>query len=323
MTRRTGSSLIEVLVAIFIMGIGMIALLTLFPIGALRMAQAIQDERAQQAGYNAHALSIIHNVHNDPRVISDGVIPDFFVNPNAVAGLFDADPEGQSYPVFVDPIGFQSSLKPSQDFVANYQAIRRTIPSGLLSDADIYRKFSLIDELVFDAVNGTPQISGNSVLRDTRYSWAYLLQRPRTADPSIVTCATVVFNRRPLALTTGLSLPEYLYQNQALFDVTNNIITIKSPTPPPVGAGDWILDATYSQRKVNGVDRGSAHGYFYRIVSVNDIGGNTYQYEVQTPLRGPWAGVSQTSINPVIYQGTVIFLEGVAEVFERGPVRLP
>ena len=46
LNERAGVTLIEVLVAIFIMGIGLLALLTLFPLGALRMAKAIQDDRA-------------------------------------------------------------------------------------------------------------------------------------------------------------------------------------------------------------------------------------------------------------------------------------
>ena len=50
---RRGATLMEVLVAIFIMAIGMMALLVLFPIGALSMAQAIQDERCGQAAANA------------------------------------------------------------------------------------------------------------------------------------------------------------------------------------------------------------------------------------------------------------------------------
>ena len=89
---------------------------------------------------------------------------------------------------------------------------------------------------------------------------------------------------------------------------------------PPVGAGDWILDASFYQRTINGVVKGSAHGYFYRVVSVNDLGSNLIQYEVQTPLRGPWTGFASGTYG---YIGTAIVLEGVAEVFERGPVRLP
>ena len=39
------------------MGIGLLAVLTLFPLGALQMAQAIKDDRAGQAAANAIALS--------------------------------------------------------------------------------------------------------------------------------------------------------------------------------------------------------------------------------------------------------------------------
>lgn len=46
--RRAGFSLVEVLVAVFIVSVGLIALLTLFPLGAMQMAQAFRDDRSQQ-----------------------------------------------------------------------------------------------------------------------------------------------------------------------------------------------------------------------------------------------------------------------------------
>src|SRR5579885_1848168 len=52
---RPGVTLTEVLVAIFIMGIGLLSLLVLFPLGALNMAQAIKDNRATQSCTNAYA----------------------------------------------------------------------------------------------------------------------------------------------------------------------------------------------------------------------------------------------------------------------------
>lgn len=53
MTRRRGLSLVEVLVALFIMGLGTIAILTLFPLGAMQMAQALKDDRTAQAASQA------------------------------------------------------------------------------------------------------------------------------------------------------------------------------------------------------------------------------------------------------------------------------
>jgi prepilin-type N-terminal cleavage/methylation domain-containing protein len=53
----SGVTLIEVLTAIFVMGIGLMALVTLFPLGALTMAQAIKDDRAAAIADQATAFS--------------------------------------------------------------------------------------------------------------------------------------------------------------------------------------------------------------------------------------------------------------------------
>jgi hypothetical protein len=46
---RPAVTLTEVLIAIFLMGIGLMAILSLFPLGASQMAQALQDQRAAEA----------------------------------------------------------------------------------------------------------------------------------------------------------------------------------------------------------------------------------------------------------------------------------
>jgi hypothetical protein len=57
---RPGVTLTEVLVALFVMAIGMIALLTLFPLGMMQISQAIKDDRTAQAGNNADYLMRMH-----------------------------------------------------------------------------------------------------------------------------------------------------------------------------------------------------------------------------------------------------------------------
>jgi hypothetical protein len=112
MIHRSAVTLVEVLVAIFVMGIGLLALLTLFPLAALTMARAIQDERCAQAGLSANGYGSAQNVRNDPQVVTS-VLPappsvDVFMDPTHVAT--PADPTCPSYPVFVDPIGFQAGV---------------------------------------------------------------------------------------------------------------------------------------------------------------------------------------------------------------------
>jgi prepilin-type N-terminal cleavage/methylation domain-containing protein len=54
---RPGVTLLEVLVAIFIVAVGLLALLVLFPLGVLSMAQAIEDDRAAALAADSVALS--------------------------------------------------------------------------------------------------------------------------------------------------------------------------------------------------------------------------------------------------------------------------
>jgi hypothetical protein len=141
MNRRPGTTLVEVLVAIFVMGIGMLALLTLFPLGAASMAQAIKDSRAAHAAIEANSIAeafadpdlqtansttAVVGIRNNPSLVGTNTpnlpfYPNAFTNPGAPPGqpaLFnlggnnpDGTPyDGPTYAVLVDPFGFYSSL---------------------------------------------------------------------------------------------------------------------------------------------------------------------------------------------------------------------
>jgi len=55
-TARRAVTLTEVLIAIFLMGIGLMAILSLFPLGASQMAQALQDQRCAEAAATADGI---------------------------------------------------------------------------------------------------------------------------------------------------------------------------------------------------------------------------------------------------------------------------
>ncbi|HEV3021862.1 MAG TPA: hypothetical protein VGX76_05325, partial [Pirellulales bacterium] len=303
-------------------GIGLIALLTLFPLGALRMMQAIQDDRCASAVRNADAIATMKNVRNDPLVRSPlwfSKIDVFKDIPVGVSRLA-ADPNGPSYPVLVDPLGVQNSLAgAAQHWVCGntpYKGLIARCPVSFVNNTtDAYKWFTLLDDCQFSsdelATGGRaltfPPSTG--IRRDTRYSWAYLVQRPRSSDSSIATCSVVVFDKRPLSLSTKLALAESAYS--ANFDPTTNRITVSwgNASPPSVRTGDWILDCTLVTTTGQ---HGSAHGYFYRVVGiaegVNEQGAPVLQYEVQQPIRGFSAPAA----------GTIMVLEGIADVYDRG-----
>ncbi len=338
MPRRSAVTLVEVLVAIFIMAIGLLALLTLFPLGMLRMAQAIRDDRAATCGRNAHTLSIMQNLRNDPWVISDqgtgGSLPDLFVNPIGAPTLPDANPYGESYPIFVDPPGYLAApAGPAQDWVGGVTPAfggtlrRRPVQFAGLVQANIFKSFTLGDDINFDGttIPGAPQTSaGGNVLRDTRYSWGYVLRRPQASDRSIVDCSVLVFDQRisppvELSASGSLTLAEYVYPNKAAFNPSNNTITIdyNNNVPPPLRAGDWVMDGSLNSAYTLPC---AAHSYFYRVVAIQELGGNVATYEVQNTIRGFNTAVAMPASG---YPGTAIIIRGIVEVFDKGPVRLP
>jgi hypothetical protein len=301
---------VEVLVAIFIMAIGLLTLLTLFPLGALSMAQAIKDERSSQAAANAIALAHARSYRNDGTVTGNRQGRDYFIDPGN--GLPRADDNGPSYPVFVDPLG-KVLLQLRWDTIAD-------IPDGIprrsvdhiddpgLDPNERYRRsmagFTLQDDMRFHRGNtfhGLPSVPGGPVERYDQYSWAYLLQRPRAADTSVVNVSVVVYSGRTLQI-----LGETAYRGVA-FDTNSNMVRVTwNPTKqdkPPIRKGSWILDATL----VNSASRrAEPHGYFYRVVGVTDESANSMLLELQSnPKKGTANGI-------------LVVMENVVEVFERG-----
>ena len=333
--KRTGATLVEVLVAIFVMGIGLIAVLALFPLGVIRMQQAIQDNHTASIAYNAEAIVTMKLLGQDaagnPESIRhDATFVSTSLNPGG--GLGQASAQGPSYPVFIDPTGYRSAAgTPYQGWLAGTAGTiprisLNSIQNSATPDSQAMRWFSFRDDFEFDN-NGLPKYVPPAAppvtpppyfYRSTRYSWGLLCQLPKVADPAVVNMAVVVFNRRTLGMGAGgIPLNEYLYSSA--FNTNTNVVTLTVPaggTPPPVRLGEWILDST------SVTNPASAHGYFYRVVSITDNGNSTFDLEVQTPLRG-FVGSNIPQISTGVYAGQTIILEGVVEVFERNSGRVP
>lgn len=128
---RTGMSMAEVLVALFLLALGTIAILTMFPLGMYKMGQALKDDRTSQSAQQADAFMRMywrtHVVENQFASVTgsalyEPMVPAFDF-PDSQPGLPAATPlaignapagrlpnitgvNGPSYPVFVDPMGY-------------------------------------------------------------------------------------------------------------------------------------------------------------------------------------------------------------------------
>ena len=322
MTRRRGVSLTEALIAIFIMAIGLIALLTLFPMAALQMAQAIKDDRCGTAGNNGTVaarlfwrdiwLSPTGAEYPEATVVTNYPELNALDNPNAAYGAAP-NPQGAfapltatdtvpSYPVFIDPIGWfsQGSKGPAnQWWVAGYaNGVARRPLSSLNTPlpGPRLRACALLDDMTFDG-NGAADMSTGSVPRGCRYNWGYFIKRSNNNIRDAVDVTVVVYSGRAADVAPDeFALPATFAQGSTYVSLNLN-----NGPRPPLRRGNWILDASPPS---------NMHGQFYRVIGINEAGGRL-DLELQTPIRGPsMAGDT----------GVIIIFDTLAEVFNRGTI---
>jgi len=316
MTRhRPGMSLTEVLVALFIMALGTIAILTMFPLGMMQMGQALKDDRTAQAAAQADGYL---RWYWKTEVVEKGGGSEPFVqaltNPDSGAspphGL--TPPVGPSYPVFVDPMGFlapwSAGTGGSQFWVGNQNVPRRSLTlvmnqvnAGATSYAQ--RVCSLMDGLTYDQSGAAAMPNGTTIEREMRYNWLWVVQRPDNTDRTTARMTVVVFDRRSfLYAPPGAEAAVSTVPNGV--SGTPGATSVCFPTNTNLGVqkGGWIMDATISPTL------GVMNANFYRVVSVTDDG-TFLNVELQTPIK--------PDALPAGTQRTFIVLAGVSEVFER------
>lgn len=320
-TRRNGVTLVEVLTAIFVMALGLMALLTLFPLGALTMAQAIKDDRTGTAARSGEgvartawkvAVSLNGSTNPDPILTAAMLDPDGAGGPLPSKGT--PGTTGPSYPVFVDPFGvsqYASLTIPGNNWRDWLRGRDSSVPRRSLSvianappvlqGPAITSFFSSGDDLSF-AENGLP--TNPPIERQRRYSWAYLIRTIDVRFPTELDLTVVVYSGRSMQLTSDL-VPqgEEIYSAEFLSGQTKATIAWGAGgVAPSVRPGGWVMDGTMN---VN-----PPRGYFYRVVNVNQTSATTLELELQTPARAGGAG----------FNSQAIFLDNVVEVFEKGTV---
>src|SRR4051794_1968562 len=160
MTSRPGITLAEVLVAIFIMGVGLLAILVLFPLGALNMAEALRTDRAIQCVGQATAVANIFKLRHDP----------------AVTAALDKYPPSTgdlpSVPVYIDPFSSSAAIgtynsPPGPGGSPSTPGLLRVSPTGMGAPAGGVgpRWFVLLDDLNFNPDGSPAGVAGSAVQR--------------------------------------------------------------------------------------------------------------------------------------------------------------
>lgn len=354
MTQRKGVTLTEVLVSIFVMGIGLLSLLVLFPLGALNMAQAIKDERFAIASANATSLANLTLGTNGQPLRDDSEVGPFYVTPTTAPTpvlmplALSSGYSGPSYPVYIDPQGSSLILGSSRIgylAVGNrvHPGFARTslswitqsgvpLPQLVSRQGLITRFFTLTDDITFNAT-GYADVTSGQILRDGRYSWAYMVRQGRASPTSPtpspgVDLTIVVYERRPNVSATQpvgapVTAPAICSGETAFpatFDAVTNSATLYAVNnvSPAVRKGAWILDASILDSFGNPPTTTQPtliHNYFYRVSGVTQNANSSVTLDFQNPVR---ESVPLTTM-PAGTTGVAVVLDNVVEVFEKGP----
>ncbi|MGL4552874.1 MAG: prepilin-type N-terminal cleavage/methylation domain-containing protein [Gemmataceae bacterium] len=346
MRRRPGVTLVEVLAAMAIMAIGMLAILVLFPMGALAIARSLKDDRCGTIAWNADSLATSLDYRNDAayvaRLRDDYLPPNDPLYPTPVAPG-RSDPLGPGYPVFLDPFyNIYAGITPTRNNPSPnplpqrylvYPTIPRVTPSVIptipmsppataaqvvLAQEDrrtaIDRLFAFNDDMGFH-LNGYPkQIS------DGRYTWTYLFKRNYSRVEASAECFVIVYNNRPVDVpaaeqTYGVAAdPDYgtagIRKGQTSFILswdTSPPVGVQPQDRPALRRGYWLFDTTSATRPHK--TGGVAWGFVHaEFYRVMDVS-DFGANQVRVEVQPPLRHDGSTQM---------MHLLGAVEVFERG-----
>ena len=366
--RRAGSSLTEVLVAIFVMAAGMLALLTLFPLGAMQIQQAVKDDRTAQTAVQADTLLRTYWRANVVQSNTDQALPTAMNNPTGpipwnppltpatppapsagtMPALTAANSGEPSYPVVIDPLGFLARSTNERFWVAHqsFPGLPTLLPRrnlGMMkatfqqfNSAEASANCSMMDDLTYDT-NGevhydrpNPPNAPALNVRQGRYNWAAIIQRPRNIDATTAKLTILVFDNRPPFLAF---VGDEVVRPPNTWGIGTRDLSITVPIrtpdqPPLIRRGGWIMDGTIYKETppLTGYVR---NANFYRIVGVTETatsptpvppwapnGTVTYTLDLETPIKTDSGNLPAASPLPPANHQIYLFAS-LSEVFER------
>jgi hypothetical protein len=311
MNHRSGVTLIEVLISIFVTAIGLLALLALFPVGAISMARALKDSRCAQAAHDAASIAGAMGFSGNVSALYAGGGATGLPSLKTISGY-----SGPSYPVYVDPLQAVASTTVGG-------ALPRTTPTMITNQYQYDTFFTVLNDISFQT-NGMANAPTTPVDRTTRYCWTYMFRQPVFNSGVVRTTIVVYSGRSSLILgETAYSVNFVAGTNSVIVDLANNPQNIGKEVPA-VRNGSWILDATVVNATNSAKLIPDPHGYFYRVVSVTSPAANAYQLELERPLRPsttliPGSPSPTNTLDPATQTpyGVLVVLDNVAEVIEK------
>ena len=328
MTRRPGMTMPEVLVAIFVVAIGLVSVMAMFPFGAKQMSDALISDRS--ASHAVATDGLVRSYWREKVAENNGNGEPFWDaldNPDTGAYVHSATgtpstprlpkpgANEPSYPVFLDSMGEVGRGSTNKYWVGDGT---RTTPSfvprrnmRLVLESPnpaslALRLWSQADGFSWDD-DSVPKPGVD--MRELRYNSLAVIQRPTNRDRFGATLKVVVFiNRRHQFYPTGSEVvfPNATFPSLLRFTPGSTQLSLPVMAATDIRKGSWIMDGTVNPPAAPSI----RHANFYRVVSAIEDGAGRVDIELHTAIK-------RIDGQTTAYDGTAVVLAGVAEVFER------
>jgi len=269
-SRRSGLTLVEVLATIFILAVGSLSILVLFPVGAMKVKTALNNARIALLANNgiSNLQVLVKTGMLDIKALTySPALPD-----NMRICLFDQTAQINGALTVQYP--GTSAQKPLTFLPVNFLSVP---PTGVSDNILQFRKkwFSLQDDIEWDPSGSV----GPVVARGQAFSNAYLIRKE--ANGGLYEVTLLVYNGRSPNLYDSGNDQVLTLANMADAGATGNTALALSVLPNKEGTrtldkGSWIVETTNREYE------------YYQIQSVTDgkdsAGNPCYRMELDRPL---------------------------------------
>ena len=294
--KRQGLTLLEVLITIFVMAIGFLSVLTLFPLAARKIIRSIDSDRATLISGNSTVALNILGFKNDAQQIFDNDLATINADPKLAALK-----SKRSRYIHIDPIASNGGYdSPTYDQFSFLKA-----PSVTLKKFDNYRDLLISqDEMQFTA-DGKPE---DGFRRGQRYSTSFLFSRGQLNDRESINCLVLVYVGRPVESGVA-NILEINPSGATNGSLEFNLKDLPNNGPDrEFGRNSWIMDISPAYSLGSYVVPQNKR--FYQVQSVKSVDGQ-FKVCLDKPIQCEGTAAT-TGITKAIW------IDYLFDVFDRG-----
>jgi prepilin-type N-terminal cleavage/methylation domain-containing protein len=317
-TPRQGLTLLEVLITIFVMAIGFLSVLTLFPLAARKIVRSIDSDRVNLMAANASGCDQLLGIRNAIQYQMDqdlGLAP--VTQKLQPSLIYHFDPIG----VFGGATSISRSLGTLKTVGLNPNALAdqslnqlRTILSlPTIADLKMKEWMTSQDEINFEPW-GLPE---PNFRKGNRYSVSFLYRRNTLADSNSLETLMLVYAGRSTEFgndtETPLTLLSPASSSDSKITVQDGVPALQGPGGPDrtFGRGAWLMDI--SANLVSGQPRWKK---FYQVQNVDSTMPGQLTVTLDRNLEAD--STSSTSVFPVPANAKLIWVDYLFDWFDRG-----